>query len=337
MRASLFAITSRDGRRVAVDTRSAIPIYRQLSDQIRLLVELGELAPGSRLPSASQLADNLDVHRNTVQKAYLTLRRSGVIVSDGSRGTFVSPAKPSPRAASERLLQLLGQLVREAETTALTPGELASLVQLHASAREALHNRSIVFVECNPASLGHYKGEIERTLGIRVEPVLLDNVATLGTLDVSSHLVVTTFFHYADLRRRLHAAGLGNELVAISVRAHIEVLQQLNDLRPGTRLGVVYLADDPNASARLSRMYDAVTHTHLSGVSVTQVAVKADATESDFVGLDAVLVRPENISQVRPFIPRDVRVIEFKNTLDEASLQLLRETLTDHRDAELER
>jgi hypothetical protein len=43
-----------------------------------------------------------------------------------------------------------------------------------------------------------------------------------------------------------------------------------------------------------------------------------------------VLVRPENISRVRQFIPRSVRVIEFKNTLDDASLQLLRDMLSEH-------
>jgi GntR family transcriptional regulator len=323
-------LTSRNGHRVAVDAKSSVPIYRQLADQIRLLIEFGELAPGSRLPSAAQLAANLDVHRNTIQKAYMTLRQAGAVVGDGSRGSFVSPIAPARSGASEHLFQLIGQLVREAEADGVAPSELASLVQLHATSLQALRSQSMAFVECNLASLGHYQAELERALGVRVRPLLLESVSEVRQLDVSSGLVVTTFFHYADVRRRLHDAGLANELVAISVRPHLEVLQQLNDLKPGTRLGIAYLADDPNAAARLGRMHDAITHSRLSHVSVVPFAVKSDATEADFIGLDAVLVRPENISRVRQFIPRSVRVIEFKNTLDDASLQLLRDMLSEH-------
>jgi hypothetical protein len=147
----------------------------------------------------------------------------------------------------------------------------------------------------------------------------------------NSGLIVTTFYHFADVRRRLQAAGLTNELLAINVRPHLEVLQQLNSLKPGTRLGVAYLADEPYAEVRLRRMYDAVAHLHLSRITVAQVAVSADAKELDFANLDAVLVRPENISRVRAHIPAGLRVIEFRNTLDEASIELLRDVVSSQR------
>jgi GntR family transcriptional regulator len=310
--------------RVALDTGSSTPIYRQLADQIRWLVELGELAHGSRLPSASQLATNLDVHRNTIQKAYRTLQRQNVIVTDHRRGTFVGSVKPLPRRASERLFQLMDQLVLEAERTNVDGPDLATMVQVHATRLKALRSRSVIFVECNATSLAHYQQEIEKTVGIGVQPVLLEDVTKAVATDTSS-FVVTTFFHYADVRRRL--LGRGSELVAISVKPHLEVLQQLNSLKPGTSLGVVYLTDDPYAATRLQRMHDAVKHLGLEHVTVQQVAVTPSATEMEFAGLDAVLIRPENISLVRKFIPRGVRVIEWKNTLDEASVQLLREML----------
>ena len=56
----------------------AAPVYQQLVDQLRLLVNTGELAAGSRLPSARHLAANLRINRNTALKAYLVLAREGV-------------------------------------------------------------------------------------------------------------------------------------------------------------------------------------------------------------------------------------------------------------------
>lgn len=311
---------------VEVDSHSSLPIYRQLADQIRLLVEFGELPYGARLPSAAQLADNLDVHRNTVQKAYRDLQRQGVIVSEGSRGSYVA-VESDRKEPPPRVFELLGELVREADAANIDPGELASLVQVHAARWKALRSQSVTFVECNQASLTHYQGEIERSVGIRVDPVLLEEVAG-ESVRAQSGLIVTTFYHFADVRRRLQAAGLTNELLAINVRPHLEVLQQLNGLKPGTRLGVVYLADDPYAEVRLRRMYDTVAHLRLTRITVAEVAVTEEAKGADFANFDAVLVRPENISRVRAHIPAGLRVIEFRNTLDDASIELLRDVVS---------
>ena len=44
-------------------------LMRQLTDQLRGLITDGRLAPGRRLPSSRQLAQSLDVSRNTVSFA----------------------------------------------------------------------------------------------------------------------------------------------------------------------------------------------------------------------------------------------------------------------------
>ncbi len=62
---------------LSVDSASATPVYRQIVEQIRYLVEGGGLRPGDRLPPVRQLADNLGVNRNTVAKAYAMLRELG--------------------------------------------------------------------------------------------------------------------------------------------------------------------------------------------------------------------------------------------------------------------
>lgn len=82
----------------AVQTSSGVPIYRQLMDQIRLLVAGGRLAPGDRLPSVRQVAADLQVNMMTVSKAYARLEAEGVIERERGLGMRV-PASTSRHTA----------------------------------------------------------------------------------------------------------------------------------------------------------------------------------------------------------------------------------------------
>ena len=46
------------------------PLYLQISDQIKDMIESEEIAVGYKLPPERKLAEELGVHRNTVIKAY---------------------------------------------------------------------------------------------------------------------------------------------------------------------------------------------------------------------------------------------------------------------------
>jgi DNA-binding transcriptional MocR family regulator len=78
------------------------PLYRRLAGALRRAVELGELAPGQRLPSERQLARTLAVSRATVVAAYDQLRAPGVVQSRHGSGTRVSSRpRPAGRAGTD--------------------------------------------------------------------------------------------------------------------------------------------------------------------------------------------------------------------------------------------
>jgi GntR family transcriptional regulator/MocR family aminotransferase len=76
----------------------AARIYRQLLDAI---VD-GRLRPGERLPPTRELAQRLEVSRNTVAVAYDRLTAEGFLVGRVGAGTFVSAAPVGPTAAPAR-------------------------------------------------------------------------------------------------------------------------------------------------------------------------------------------------------------------------------------------
>jgi GntR family transcriptional regulator len=67
------------------------PLYVQLADVLRGMIESGELQPRALLPSESYLQQEQGVSRGTVRMAVAILRDEGLVVTIGGRGTFVSP------------------------------------------------------------------------------------------------------------------------------------------------------------------------------------------------------------------------------------------------------
>ena len=74
---------------IVISTGSDTPIYRQITDQVRLAVATGRLAIADQLPSVRALAEELVVNPNTVARAYADLAREGLIESRAGRGVFV--------------------------------------------------------------------------------------------------------------------------------------------------------------------------------------------------------------------------------------------------------
>ena len=67
------------------------PLYTQLANILRDMIESGELQQRAPLPSESYLQQEQGVSRGTVRMAVAILRDEGLVVTIGGRGTFVSP------------------------------------------------------------------------------------------------------------------------------------------------------------------------------------------------------------------------------------------------------
>jgi len=76
-----------------LDLKSGVPFHRQIVEQIRSGIDSDRLLPGEQLPSARQLAADLQVNPNTVRKAYSELKIRGILDTRQGNGTFVSHRK----------------------------------------------------------------------------------------------------------------------------------------------------------------------------------------------------------------------------------------------------
>lgn len=79
---------------IALDKTASQPVYGQLSEQLGQLIRAGTLPAGTRLPGTRQLAQLLDLHRQTVVAAYDDLLAQGWLESRPNSGTFVAAHLP---------------------------------------------------------------------------------------------------------------------------------------------------------------------------------------------------------------------------------------------------
>ncbi|MEA2689957.1 MAG: GntR family transcriptional regulator [Candidatus Eremiobacteraeota bacterium] len=116
----------------AIDPRSGVPIYLQLTDQLKRAVAVGALAPGERLPTVKALAMQLTLNPNTIAKVYRDLEREGVIETAPGRGSFVTGNGTVDKArvvASEVAQRAVREAVREARALGVPRDELRKLVE----------------------------------------------------------------------------------------------------------------------------------------------------------------------------------------------------------------
>lgn len=80
------------------------PIYEQIVEKMSDLMIRGILAEDSPLPSVRNMAAELSINPNTVQRAYIELEREGYIYSVKGKGSFVSPLGDIRKQKSRELL-----------------------------------------------------------------------------------------------------------------------------------------------------------------------------------------------------------------------------------------
>ncbi|SDB86704.1 GntR family transcriptional regulator [Pelagirhabdus alkalitolerans] len=112
-----------------LDSRSRDPIYQQLIDQFKTLIIKGVIAPHEKLPSVRNLAQEMSINPNTIQKAYRELERQGFIYSIKAKGSFASEATDHEKSALySEIEQKLMELIEEAIYLGVSRQKLHDLI-----------------------------------------------------------------------------------------------------------------------------------------------------------------------------------------------------------------
>src|SRR3970040_570007 len=138
-----------------VNRHSQLTIHVQLKAQLSHLIQAGQLAPGTQLPTVRQLAGFLRINRNTAARVFADLEREGYLSCEKGRGTFVAQRLPGKEGSPPRM-STLAKLVDE------TP--------------EPARKLKALFTECNRPQLRRFSQELAETLPLEVDALLISDL-----------------------------------------------------------------------------------------------------------------------------------------------------------------
>lgn len=227
--------------RVAVYHDTTVALSDQIAFQLTYLIVQGALRPGQRLWSVRQLSAELGINHNTVLVALSSLQKAGLVETSTARGYFVSGRQgwnmgwvASIRDAMHLAPRTLDQL-----TARNIPLDrfLQALVLAERQALSAIgegSRLSVVFAECNPASLAYFGDQLDAVLSIRAQRRLLPDLAEdPGIPD----LAVTNIYHLGTLSEYYDAGKVG--LVGLSVRVSDRTRHALTQVPARSRIAVI--------------------------------------------------------------------------------------------------
>jgi GntR family transcriptional regulator len=178
----------------------------------------------------------------------------------------------------------------------------------------------VLLVECSPAELDFFAQQLEAHLPIRVDKVLLGELATVTRRRAQAggwRAAVTSFCHLPEVERVL--TGRGVPVIALLAEAHLETLHRLAQLPAGTRVGV--------ASDAVETAHNLV-HSIANAALPNIVLLGACPTEGTALGrlvrrVDVIVCSSTAAERVRQLADPAVQVLIDDRALDQRAIEML--------------
>lgn len=100
---------------IIIDYKDRRPIYEQVEERFEDLILKGGLRPQEQIPSVRNLAMELSINPNTIQRAYMELERKGFIYTVKGRGSFIADTEHLLDIKRNELLNSVGNILKDAK------------------------------------------------------------------------------------------------------------------------------------------------------------------------------------------------------------------------------
>ncbi|HBN96554.1 MAG TPA: GntR family transcriptional regulator [Firmicutes bacterium] len=139
------ALVERGGRNLKIDFSTSTPIYLQIIEEFKRQIVTGQLQPGDKVPSQRDLAAQVKVNANTVQRAYREMEILGLVETLRGQGTFVCQNQGVvEETRKEMLTNLVDEFVRAVQALGLSEEATLDVVKTRFSeidSKEEVNNK----------------------------------------------------------------------------------------------------------------------------------------------------------------------------------------------------
>ena len=114
---------------IILDYKDRRPLYEQVIDKVSEMILKGALKPNEKMPSVRNLAMELSINPNTIQRAYTELEHEGFLYSVKGRGNFVSDNKKLMENRKKDMKEEIKEKFSEAKSYGFCREELDALLE----------------------------------------------------------------------------------------------------------------------------------------------------------------------------------------------------------------
>ena len=115
---------------ILIDYKDRRPIYEQVIEKFQQMILCGALEPDSSMPSVRNLAMELSLNPNTIQRAYQELERQGYIYTLKGKGSFVSNSMKAADHKRKEIQEELEKSISNAFMAGITEDELCDMIEM---------------------------------------------------------------------------------------------------------------------------------------------------------------------------------------------------------------
>lgn len=313
----------------SISHQTGIPIYVQLQNQIKDLVRRGIWEQGVQLPTERDLAEQMNISRNTVSMAYKQLESEGIVRRRQGSGTFicVSADELAVGAASKtQVLKLVDLAIGEAIQLGFSIEDFTAIVSLRVRQRKEMLSRlQVAFIECNREQLDYFAHELELGSGIAIHPILLEdfqrrsakNLRDLQQMD----LVVTTFYHLDEIKDAFGSQA--PPLLGIALEPVVSSIVQIARIASDQRIPVVSISKTFAES-----IVNVLEQAGLVFADMPLITTRNPAELLQAIAEAPVVISsPGRKKDVKQAVDRNTKIIEFVFRPDASSIRTLQATL----------
>lgn len=302
-----------------IDHHSSVPVANQIQEQIKLAVMMGIFRKGDTLPSIRDIEKQTGINRSQIHKAYLALRKSGLLVLTRGKGSIVAAATESPRSIDENCRKLSKRIVSRVRQMGLSPTAFARY--LSRQAQESERNMPfIVYVDTPEETAAQRAEEISKLWQVPVMGVAQRDLKTVVGKGATRRKVLVNHLMCDAVRSALSR----NKSDVIPVELHGSEID-LGIIKPNSSVIVIHL---PQPSHRVQFILAEIRKDlEPRDIKVSSAAVKNMSEFRDLVKssqFDFYLVGPGVRTEVPQEMRQDPRILQMEAQLDAASLEVAR-------------
>jgi DNA-binding transcriptional regulator YhcF (GntR family) len=313
-----------------LDRELPIPISEQIKGQIVYAISFGTMQPGETLLSVRELAGILKVSPATVAKVYRKLIKDGLLVSKPYVGVFVNElgmtnGNNHSDMRQHNLHGIIVNAIRQAKLMGYSMDHIRdAFMEIDNQMVSADAKTTILMVGNFNEATYAYARKMESMLediNIKVVPITLTDLITrlpemLPVIKTAS-LAVTVPQRLQDVRAILEPEYI--RVVAIAFDLSQETIQQLSDITPDQKVGIVCTYPE--------YVHTMVNELAAHGLTIQTPLIALIAQEErvrDMLSEINVLVYATGSSVVRERAPKDLLMFEFLHTPSPESVNCLR-------------